>query len=198
MSYEKGDKFVLEIDEVIEVEGVKNRYYRCKNSEIIFNEHELKRLIGISETPEKAYNRGYYDGSHKGFNLTKDEIEKARAEGAEEACAFRNRAMQEPTSEEFRWYSAEPKSFLQMAYAEAKEDFEKWKKGTQKWEPKVGDIVEWDDEQGIILEVTTHQNAYVLWLNDGVDLCHIEDMTPTGRHVDLSNVLKVLEEVEHE
>ena len=145
MSYEKGDKFVLEIAEVME--GKQGNFYRAKNfASLVFDENGLQRLRRIRETAEEAYKRGYEDGKREAesgsveyrfVGSSAEQLAKARAEGAEEAWSFRNKIIFDKKSDEFKWYDTAVKSFSESTYAETKAAFEKWK-AAQKWEPKVG------------------------------------------------------------
>lgn len=152
MSYEKGDKFVLEIAESFE--SGEKKLYRMKNfASLVFDENGLQRLRRIRETSEEAYMRGYLDGKnvterkiveHHVAEPDEEQLAKARAEGAEEAWEFRNKTIYKTiygqSSKEFEWYKQSTKACYEMTYAEAKAAFEAWKKRRQ-WEPMVGDVV---------------------------------------------------------
>lgn len=187
MSYEKGDKFVLEIAEVFKSED--KTLYRAKNfASLVFDENGLQKFRRIRETNEEAYSRGYEDGKsevgmerveHHVVAPSEEQLAKARAEGAEEAWEFV--LATDEWDEDIRCYDT---------YAEAKAEFEKCK-AVQKWEPKVGDVVSFCGEKGILLEIIG-DSAYVMWTNEGCGYCALKDMSPTGEHVDLSPILEVL------
>lgn len=85
-------------------------------------------------------------------------------------------------------------------YAEAKAAFEAWKKRGQ-WEPMAGDVVRLRNSTivGIITGYRNSLGNHQIWSsNTGAYSFPLRELEPTGRHVDLSNILKVLEEVEHE
>ena len=119
-----------------------------------------------------------------------EQLEKARAEGAEEAWTFRNKAIWEMDSDEYRWYVHSPKIYADMTYAEAKAEFAKWK-AAHKWEPKVGDIVECYGERRVLLQIIG-DSAYVMRKTGSCGYCELENMSPTGEHIDLSPISKVL------
>ena len=198
MSYEKGDKFVLEIAEVME--GKQGNLYRAKNfASLVFDENGLQRFRRIRETTEEAYRRGYEDGKaevdnerveHHVVEPSEEQLAKARAEGAEEAWSFRTKAIFDDKSVEFKWHGAGVKPFSELTYAETKAAFERWK-AEQEWEPKVGDVVSCCGEKGILLEIIG-DSAYVMWKNEGCGYCELKDMSPTGEYVDVSPIFEVL------
>lgn len=86
-------------------------------------------------------------------------------------------------------------------YAEARATFESWKKRGQ-WEPMAGDVVRLrliTSDPGVIVGVLTEdKKVHVWWKGIGQAYLSVEDLEPTGRHVDIAPILKVLEEAEHE
>lgn len=197
MSYEKGDKFVLEIAEVFE--SGEKKLYRMKNfASLVFDENGLQKLRRIRETTEEAYKRGYAEGAfcsdgHPVVEQSAEQLAKARAEGAEEAWAFIRRIYTVDTnSKEFLWYKGNEAAYWRFpTYAEAKADFEKWK-AAKTWEPKAGDVVACCGQEGVVLEVGK-TCAYVLWLHDGISPCEIKDMDMTGKSVDLSQIFEAMQ-----
>lgn len=197
MSYEKGDKFILEIAEVFK--GEDKTLYRAKNFKSFFDENSLQRFRRIRETAEEAYKRGYEDGKsevdkarveHHVVEPSEEQLSKARAEGAEEAWEFM-KAIDCSPSEEYSWYMQAPKGYYEMSYTEAKADFERWK-ADHKWEPKVGDaVVSCYGEKGILLEIIG-DNAYVMWKHEGCGYCEVADLTPTGKHIDISPIFEAM------
>lgn len=119
-----------------------------------------------------------------------EQLEKARAEGAEEAWTFRNKAIWDMDSDEYRWYVHSPKIYADMTYAEAKSEFEKWKK-RGRWEPRVGDVVTCCGEYGLLLRIIDDSYG-VMCTGDGCEYVNLKDMSPTGEHIDLSPISKVL------
>ena len=145
----------------------------------------------VESMVNEAYARGVLDGEKK----------------AEEVWTFISNTVT-PNTPERAWdkdtdnsigYGSVWKKF--DTYAEARAAFEAWKKRGQ-WEPMVGDVVRSKRIEncfGAIID-GKHSNGEVgVWwkFGEGANV-PVDDLEPTGRHVDLSNILRVLEEAEHE
>lgn len=201
MSYEKGDKFALEIAEVFKSED--KTLYRAKNfASLVFDENGLQKFRRIRETNEEAYRRGYEDGKsevnkerveHHVVEPSAEQLAKARADGAEEVWTFFRKVYFDENSLEYKWDSEVFGVFdCYSTYAEARAAFEAWKAEQEKpWEPKVGDVVSCYGEKGILLEIIG-DSAYVMWKNEGCGYCELKDMSPTGEYVDVSPIFEVL------
>lgn len=177
MSYETGDKFVLEIAEVFKSED--KTLYRAKNfASLVFDENGLQRLRRIRETTEEAYDRGV---EHHVVEPSTEQLAKARAEGAEEAWEFV--LATDEWDEDIRCYDT---------YAEAKAEFEKWE-AEHKWEPKVGDEVMQGQFIGVVsTDPNENGEVGVWWISGGGGWKDIADLTPTGKQIDLNQIFEVL------
>ena len=145
----------------------------------------------VKDRVYEAYAKGYLDGEKK----------------AEEVWTFISNTVT-PNTPEREWDTDTDKSIGYGnvwekfdTYAEAKAAFEAWQKRCQ-WEPMVGDVVRLKSiisAPGVIVGVLTEDNKVpVWWMGGGQEYLSVECLEPTGHHVDLSNIFKVLEEVEHE
>jgi len=142
-------------------------------------------------------------------SLIKEAYETGLSEGsqkAEEVWTFISNTVT-PNTPERAWDTDTDKSIGYGnvwekfdTYAEARAAFEAWKKRGQ-WEPIAGDVVRLRDSTivGVITGFINPLGNYQLWANTGKGYnFSLDELEPTGRHVDLSNIFKVLEEVEHE
>ena len=200
MSYEKGDKFVLEIAEVFKSED--KTFYRAKNfHSLIFDENGLQKFRRIRETNEEAYERGYEDGKsevdkerieHHVVEPSAEQLSKARAAGAEEAWEFIQSVNKRRTLE-YQW-DMKREGLVYIRHdtcAEAKQAFEEWK--AEEWEPKVGDVVMQGQFIGVVSTDPNKNGEVGVWWNTGGGGWEdIADLTPIDGHVDLNPIFEAL------
>lgn len=167
--YHKGDKFIVEIKEVIESDN--GRLYRSDFKTLTFDDNGLDRLqkYGEEQIPySEAYNKGLNDAWELAKKLYEMKIEQLQ--------------------EVFGAFETELEVMNYLTPQEALAKIEAYEK--EQNEIKVGDIVK--DGKNYFLVTKRYDNTFEGMSDEGYLYCglSLRDCEKTSKHIDLTDIFK--------
>ena len=193
--YHKGDKFIVEIKEVINSDN--GTLYRSDFSTLVFNDYGLDSLhqaitpaedgLVDKSKVDEAYNKGLNDGRNEVFKLAKKIVLNQQYGGLSIGELKKIFGFGSPT-EILRRYT------LQEALAK----LEAYEKEQEKVRQKimVGDIVTLEDgTKGVVMDEDGVDNVVIFTENGCIEAwMNKKYITKTGKHIDIHSVLEQIKE----
>lgn len=195
-----GDKYIIEIEEVIRRNGAP-QIARIKGfNALVFDKCGLEKLEPYDG--ERAYRRGYMDGRDTVINesemITIQDISDAYNKGLNDAWKLVKRIESTPEdggltneqiAEVFGQYWSSFELYNSFSAEEALDLYKRWEdKQKQDAEIKVGDEVYSDafDDKGIVTHITTDKVSCVCIICNGSTMMKVglHGLHKTGRHFD--------------
>lgn len=196
--YKVGDKFVVEVDKVLsdaDSPFIEGELYRIKGfKSLVFDEFGLDKLRKINsdyiddnseQAQNEAYDSGYTDGMDEAWEMAKKII---LSEDNEEHYSYEE--LEDIFGDVQRYGVPGYEVFKTLAPQQAKAKIEEWEKSKE--EIKVGDEVFHGINGNEMFLVIADDNEFV-WVysrQSSVQNIRKDELTNTGRHIDIQSVLE--------